>query len=181
MRPVSKSGEYIFAWVNAIDELNYYELFGVENDAPADTLREAFHAFCDVFHPDLHLGRASDEREALSVIFKRATEAYLVLSDEALRGQYDRELAVHPRATPPPRISHSPRAGHTAHPGKVAKLEDVVRSPSSRPFARRAEELMRSGDYRQAKLQLVMANHLEPNNEALESALKDVEAKLVNK
>jgi hypothetical protein len=40
---------------------------------------------------------------------------------------------------------------------------------------------MRSGDYRQAKLQLVMANHLEPNNEALESALKDVEAKLVNK
>jgi DnaJ-class molecular chaperone len=173
-----KSAEYIFAWVNVIDELNYYELFGVHTDAPADDLREAFHAFCDVFHPDLHLGRPSDERQALSLIFKRCTEAYLVLSDEALRGQYDRELALTPDA-PPPRMSPSRRPGAVPKaPSSSAKLEDIVRSPASRPFARRAEELMRAGDYRQAKLQLVMANHLDPSNPELETALKDLEAKL---
>jgi hypothetical protein len=53
-----------------------------------------------------------------------------------------------------------------------------VRSPSARPFARRAEELLRSGDLRQAKLQLVMANHMDAGNETLEAALKDVESKL---
>ena len=53
-----------------------------------------------------------------------------------------------------------------------------MRSPSVRPFARKAEELLRKGDLKQAKLQLVMANHMEPGNEALEAALRDLEGKL---
>ena len=50
-----------------------------------------------------------------------------------------------------------------------------MRSASARPFARRAEELLQKGDLRQAKLQLVMANHMDPDNEALETALRDLE------
>jgi hypothetical protein len=57
------------------------------------------------------------------------------------------------------------------------KLEDAVRSPGARPFARRAEELIKNGDLRQAKLQLVMANHLDPGNEVIAAALKDLEAR----
>jgi len=174
---MAESGEYIFSWLGLLDELTYYELFGVEADASADDVRAAFHAFCDVFHPDRHLARTQAERDALSAIFKRSTEAYLVLSDESLRSQYDRNLAV--RTTErPPRISHSARPAPRKTQGAPAKLEDAVRSPSSRPFARRAEELMRAGDFRQAKLQLVMANHLDPENEALEAALKELEARL---
>ena len=41
-----------------------------------------------------------------------------------------------------------------------------------------AEELLGKGDLRQAKLQLVMANHMDPGNAALEQALRDVEARL---
>jgi hypothetical protein len=76
-------------------------------------------------------------------------------------------------------MSHSvrPRAPQRATP-KPTKIEDAARTPSSRPFARRADELIKSGDLRQAKLQLVMANHLEPANEDLKTALKQVEAKL---
>lgn len=37
---------------------------------------------------------------------------------------------------------------------------------------------MQIGDFRQAKLQLVMANHLDPDNQVLEAALKQVEARL---
>ena len=174
---MAESGEYIFSWLGLLDELTYYELFGVESDASADDVRAAFHSFCDVFHPDRHLTRTQEERDALSAIFKRSTEAYLVLSDESLRSQYDRNLAV--RTTDrPPRISHSARAAPRKTQGAPAKLEDAVRSPSSRPFARRAEELMRAGDFRQAKLQLVMANHLDPENEAIETALRELEARL---
>jgi hypothetical protein len=60
----------------------------------------------------------------------------------------------------------------------VRRLEEAARSPSSRPFARRADELIEAGDLRQAKLQLVMANHLDPGNADLESALRQVEARL---
>jgi curved DNA-binding protein CbpA len=175
---MAKSSEHIFSWLGVLDELNYYELFCVDSDATADEVREAFHAFCDVFHPDRHQGRTAAERAALSSIFKRSTEAYLVLTDLGLRGQYDRELASRPTARPP-RMSHSvrPRAPQRATP-KPIKIEDAARTPSSRPFARRADELIKSGDLRQAKLQLVMANHLEPANEDLKAALKQVEAKL---
>jgi curved DNA-binding protein CbpA len=174
---MAESGEYIFSWLSVLDELTYYELFGVESDASPDDVRAAFHSFCDVFHPDRHLTRPKAEREALSAIFKRSTEAYLVLSDESLRSQYDRNLAT--RMTDrPPRISHSARPAPRKTPGAPAKLEEAVRSPSSRPFARRADELLRAGDFRQAKLQLVMANHLDPQNEVLEAALKELEARL---
>ncbi len=37
---------------------------------------------------------------------------------------------------------------------------------------------MQAGDFRQAKLQLVMANHMDPENEALTEALREAEAVL---
>jgi curved DNA-binding protein CbpA len=172
------SREFIFGWREALDDLTYYTLFGVEPGATADEIRDAFHVFCDAFHPDRHVMRTDDERDAILTIFKRGTEAYVVLGDEALRAQYDAQLgaAASPR---PPRITFSPlsRPPPSRGPGAIA-LEESVRSPSARPFARRAEELLRSGDLRQAKLQLVKANHMDAGNETLEAALKDVEAKL---
>jgi DnaJ-class molecular chaperone len=171
--------DFIAAWMNVLDDLTYYELFGVREDASPDDLREAFHVFCDSFHPDRHIGRDPEERSALSTIFKRGTEAYLVLSDLGLRARYDAQLDAGPRR--PPRMSVGSVAS-LASMGQESleppKLEDSVRSPSARPFARRAEELMNAGDFRQAKLQLVMANHLDPENAALEAALKTVESKL---
>ncbi|MGH7298174.1 MAG: J domain-containing protein [Polyangiaceae bacterium] len=172
------STEYLFAWLEVLDELTYYELFGIAADADADTVRTAFHAFCDTFHPDRHVGFAAREHDAATAIFKRGTEAYVVLSDVGLRHQYDEQLSVQPSPRPPriaiSRLSHPPSTRATAH----AALEDTVRSPSARPFARRAEELVLKGDFRQAKLQLVLANHMDPGNAALEGALKDVEDKL---
>jgi DnaJ-class molecular chaperone len=175
---MGKSGEYVFAWLEALDELTYYELFGVADDATADDVHDAFHVFCDTFHPDRHVGRPADEREALGAVFRRGTEAFHVLSDPGLRAQYDQQLATAP-SPHPPRIGFSPLSrppgSHSAAP---PALEDAVRSPSARPFARRAEELVRKGDLRQAKLQLVMANHMDPDNATLEAALRDVEEKL---
>lgn len=170
--------EQILAWLEALDELTYYELFGVSPEAAADDIRAAFHAFCDTFHPDRHAARSDEERQALGTIFRRGTEAYAVLSDDAMRGHYDAQLAV--RTSPnPPRVSLSPhsRPPPSRVPG-AAPLEEQVRMASARPFARRADELLRAGDFRQAKLQLVMANHMDPDNPALEAALRGLEEKL---
>ena len=175
----ARSGEFIFAWLAVLDQLTYYDLFGVRADASPDAIQAAFHVFCDTFHPDRHVGRDAAERDALGTIFKRGAEAYAALCDERLRGQYDEQLAVRPSPRPPPRITFSPlsRPPSLRAPAGAA-LEESVRSPSARPFARRAEELLKKGDLRQAKLQLVMANHMDPDNEALETALRDLEIKL---
>ena len=91
--------------------------------------------------------------------------------------RYDAQLSA-PGPSPTQRLngglSRPPAALSVGPP----KLEDVVRSQSARPFARRAEELMAAGDFRQAKLQLVMANHMDPGNEALEAAQRENDAKL---
>jgi curved DNA-binding protein CbpA len=172
------SADYLLAWRDLLDELTYYELFGVAPGADADSVRAAFHVFCDTFHPDRHVGLGSSHHQAAGAIFMRGTEAYSVLSDPGLREQYDQTLA-HDRSPRPPRITFSPLSRPPASRASArAPLEESVRSPSARPFARRAEELVGKGDLRQAKLQLVMANHMDPGNEALESALKDIEEKL---
>jgi curved DNA-binding protein CbpA len=171
--------ETVFEWLHVLDALTYYELFEVQEGATPDEVRRAFHAFCDSFHPDRHVGRSDDERAAVAAIFKRGTEAYLVLTDDALRARYDEGLRAR-GADPPPRM----RMTTSQRPQKPAgppKLEDSVRSPAARPFARRAEELILAGDLRQAKLQLVMANHMDAGNDALTTALRDVEAKLAEK
>lgn len=169
--------EFVFAWMDVLDQLTYYELFGISPDAAPDDVRAAFHRFCDVFHPDRHLTRTSSERDAISKIFKRGTEACLVLSDDSLRAQYDAQLVGGPREHLV-RISQSPRTRPPTQGPARSSLENAARSPSSRPFAKRAEELIEVGDLRQAKLQLVMANHLEPGNDALAAALRDIEARL---
>ena len=170
--------DHVFAWVEALDDLSYYELFGLETGVTADEVRAAFHAFCETFHPDGHAGRDDRERRALSTIFKRGTEAYEVLADPGLRAQYDAQLST--RGSPrPPRVSFSPLSRPPSRaPGVAAPLEESVRSPSARPFARRAEELLGKGDLRQAQLQLVMANHMDQGNSVLEQALRDLEGKL---
>jgi curved DNA-binding protein CbpA len=179
MQKVSESGEFIFAWLRVLDELTYYELLEVQPTASGDQIRTAFHRFCDTFHPDRHVARSSNERDALLAIFKRGTEAYLALADVGLRSQYDEQLASMEQRQPP-RISHTVRSRPppSQAPGAARRLEEAARSPSSRPFARRADELIEAGDLRQAKLQLVMANHLDPGNADFESALRQIEARL---
>jgi curved DNA-binding protein CbpA len=173
------SREPIYAWLEVLDELTYYELFGLEVQATADDIRAAFHAFCGTFHPDLHVGRDPEEQLALGAIFKRGTEAYYALSDHDLRARYDEQLAERRSRANPPRINFSPvpprRA--SAPPGE-APYDQIVRSAAARPFARRAWELMRKGELRQAKLQLVMANHMDSGNEELEAALDELELRL---
>jgi curved DNA-binding protein CbpA len=173
-----RSGDAIFGWVHVLDRLSYYELFGIASEASCDEVREAFCEFCDTFHPDRHVARPHDERQAVLKIFKRGTEAYVVLGDRALRARYDTQLTASSDAIPQ-RLPFLPlsRPLSDASP-RTATLEDVSRSLAARPFARRADELMGKGDLRQAKLQLVLANHRDPGNPGLESALRDLTAKL---
>jgi curved DNA-binding protein CbpA len=169
----------IARWMSVLDDLTYYELFGVDPSADVDEVRAAYHAFCSTFHPDLHFTRSIDDHRAVSMIFKRGNEAYFVLSDTRRREQYDAQLAERPDERPR-RVSFSSLVQSRSRSSSASprSLEDATRSASARPFARRAEELAAEGDLRQAKLQLAVAMFKDPGNDVLDSAMRDLERRI---
>ncbi len=169
-------------WLAALDSISYYDLFRVSPKATPDDLRVAFHTFAESFHPDVHQWRHPSEQAALGYIFKRGTEAYRVLSDPQLRFRYDEALAngiLRPESLivdlDGPRSQAAAARGGVAPGGGSARLIDKVRTPGARPFVIRAEELMKKGDPKQAKIQLVMAMHMDAKNPALEAFGKELD------
>ncbi len=64
---------------------DYYEILGVDRDAPPEVLKKAYRKQALKYHPDRNPG--DNEAEAN---FKEAAEAYEVLSDATKRARYDR-------------------------------------------------------------------------------------------
>jgi curved DNA-binding protein CbpA len=162
-------------WLAALDALSYYDLFRAAPNASHDDLRSAFHAFAETFHPDGHLWRVPHEQAAIGQIYRRGAEAWRILSDPALRARYDEALAngiLRPEnlVVQPERRS-SPKG----------LLGDKLRSPGARPFVLRAEELFKKGDPKQAKIQLVMALHMDRGNPALDAFAKQLDEAIAQK
>ena len=63
---------------------DYYELLGIDRNADADTIKQAYRKLAKKYHPDLHPGDAEAER-----MFKEVNEAYSVLSDPQKKSNYD--------------------------------------------------------------------------------------------
>lgn len=161
-------------WLDVLDSISYYELFRVDRAATYDDLRVAFHTFAESFHPDVHAWRDPQERNAIGYIFKRGTEAYRVLSDPSLRMRYDEALSsgiLRPESL----IIELEKPRSSIGPAGPARLIDKIRSPGARPFVLRAEELAKKGDPKQAKIQLVMAMHMDMKNPALEAYAKELD------
>jgi molecular chaperone DnaJ len=64
---------------------DYYEVLGVERTSSMEDIKKAYRKLAMQYHPD----RNPDNAEAEDM-FKEATEAYEVLSDEDKRSRYDR-------------------------------------------------------------------------------------------
>jgi hypothetical protein len=62
-----------------------------------------------------------------------------------------------------------------------ARLVDRLRNAGARPFVLRAEELFKKGDPKQAKVQLVMALHMEKGNTALDAFAKQLDEAVAKK
>lgn len=64
---------------------DYYEILGVGRDATESELKSAYRKLAHKYHPDKNPGDKNGEEQ-----FKKASEAYAVLSDAEKRAQYDR-------------------------------------------------------------------------------------------
>lgn len=73
-----------------LSERNHYELFGLELGAGDGEVLQAFQTFARRVHPSQARRLGMEGKEAvLRVLFERAVEAYLVLSDPPRRSSYN--------------------------------------------------------------------------------------------
>jgi tetratricopeptide (TPR) repeat protein len=91
-RALNKEHEALLALYESMKarDLDYYELFDLDNGATSNQIKETYYLYAKKFHPD-RLGEASNPelREKANFVFARINKAFEVLSDEGKRREYD--------------------------------------------------------------------------------------------
>jgi DnaJ-class molecular chaperone len=149
-------------WEAVLDEANYYEILGVLEIADTEAIRLAFHEFSLGFHPDAHPGVDAETQARLTRIFQRGVEAYRTLAVAESRAAYDLALAKG-------ELRLEGGAATRAETG-ARSLDEVCRSPGAKLYAKRAEDLIASGELEKAMNELYRALRAEEgeNPELLE-------------
>ena len=71
---------------------NHYEILGVTPRASRSEVQEAYRSLAKVYHPDVHGSATRTVQDRMQAAMGQINEAYRVLSDSALRQEYDRSL-----------------------------------------------------------------------------------------
>lgn len=157
-----------------LDELDYYALLGVSEDAGVQEIKRAFRAFAERRHPDLFAGDPGRVAEATR-IYRRATEAYRVLTHTEQRRRYDEQRKQGKR-----RLDPLTAGTASLRPGAASGRPDAV-PPRARPFLTRAEQALAAGDLMQARLNFRIALQHDPGNEQLRRRLAEIEDRLTQR
>jgi curved DNA-binding protein CbpA len=152
------------AWAESLEGLNYYQVLRVQPGATAAEVKAAFHALALRCHPDRYAQEPKEVGHAAAKIFKRASEAYAVLSRPAARKDYDDGLKQG-------RLRHDPSAklAEREEEETIAALADTKEGKAS---GARADHWLRVGDFEKVRVELVTACNHEPYNKKLKAALE---------
>ncbi len=150
-----------------LEAQDYYTILGIIRAATPDQIRSAFHRFAREHHPDTFVAAPAEERDRHTELYQLGSEAYRVLLDPMKRKIYDEGLGQGRLRYSADRAEETRRTMRP--PGGV-----MLRSSKARVFFSRAHKAMQAGDWPQAKLNLQMALHNEPDNEDLKGKLEEV-------
>jgi curved DNA-binding protein CbpA len=156
-----------------LEQLDYYALLQVARDASVDEVRRAFHRFAAKYHPDRFTGAGAEpaQIERAAQIYRRGAEAYKVLIDAERRKRYDAGLSQG-------RVRFDTQAAPPEPAPVLGQWPIKVKSPLARPFALKAEQLYKAGDFGNARINLKLALQKERENAQIELLLADIEQKL---
>lgn len=157
----------IGALAKIMDELDYYQLLGVEPAATVTEVRKAFHALSRNFHPDANRDLEDGLRGKCAEISKRVTEAYCVLRDTRRRRAYDA------RSDAATNLRIQLAEAKNAHAEQM-KVERQGRTPQGRQFHAKAEADIKKGNLAGAIQNLQMALTFEGDNDGLKNLLGEL-------
>lgn len=74
---------------------NHYELLGVDSEATIDEITAAYRRLSRLYHSDQHYREGMEQLKGeLEELFGKVKEAYVILSDDSRRWEYDLSLAT---------------------------------------------------------------------------------------
>ena len=104
-----------------LDQLNHYQLFGIDPSVEKKAIKSAYFEIVNVFHPDRYFGKnVGSFKPKLEKVFARLSDSYDVLSRSASRAEYDNYL----RAQSKTRAFDAGQIDNAAH---QAALQEVMR------------------------------------------------------
>jgi CheY-like chemotaxis protein/tetratricopeptide (TPR) repeat protein len=89
---VERSREELVALLAVMRVQSHFEVLGVEREATAAEINDAYNTLARDFHPDLFRLRPEEVREAAQQVFERLGKAYEVLRDSNARRKYLAEM-----------------------------------------------------------------------------------------
>jgi len=160
--------------VNGLDQLDYYTLLQVGDDASTAEIKSAFRKFARKYHPDRFAGATHDKVDQAARIYRRGSEAFQVLSDPKSRAAYDAALRRGQlRLTAEEQAKAS--AGDVETP---KKKNSPIQSPQAINYFKKGIAAAHKGDWKAAWRYLKQAMDAEPGNEFIEERFYQVDRRL---
>lgn len=112
-----------------LDSLDYFQVLKLPHGASAAEIKAAFHRESRVYHPDRYF-QLDDEQLKATVhrVYKRVTEAYSVLRDDAKRAKYLADVSG------PNRLRKLRWTEESEAERKKAREEEIGTTPNGRRF-----------------------------------------------
>lgn len=160
-----------------LNALDYFAVLGVVHAATPGDIKKAFYRESRTYHPDrfFHL-LDSQVKTDLGSIYKRITESYYVLRDDAKRKKYQADISGADRANKL-RYTEATESELKAEARKTVD-EEFGNNPKSRPFFKSALADIERKNWASAERNLKMGLTYEAGNARFKEQLLDVQKKL---
>jgi DnaJ-domain-containing protein 1 len=159
----------------SLDQLDYFQLFRLPATATPREIKEAFYRESRLYHPD-RFAQLPDPKlkETLCAIYKRVTEAYVVLRDDRKRAKYLADLAG-PDRDKKLRYTEASEVEQKAE-AKKAVEEQMGTTPKGRECFRNGLRELEARRFDAALRQFKMALMYEPSNARYKEKAQEAES-----
>ena len=159
-----------------LDQLDYFEVMGLESTASPADIKRAFHHQSRTYHPDRFFQSPDAAlRERVHAVYKRVTEAYFVLRDDARRKKYLADISG-PDRLQKLRFDELAEA-ETKAAVKKEVAEQIGTHPKGRQFFQVGAADLEAGRLASAERNIKLALTYEPTNPLYLQKLEEARAK----
>jgi DnaJ-class molecular chaperone len=162
------------AFSQILETLDYYEVLKIQKGATPAQIRDAFQALTRLYHPDRYYAYPeSPFKEQVLKVYKRITEAYVILRDDRKREKYLGDVTG-------PERSHKLRFTEEdeVEARELAKRkieEQIGQTVKGRQLYQLAVRDLEGGRTDGAIRNLRMALSFEPQNQLFKDKLRELE------
>jgi hypothetical protein len=170
-------GARLDALLAEMEAQDYFQILNVQKGAPPAEIKRAFYKGSRAYHPDRYYQLPDQAlKEKINLVYKRMTEAYYVLRDDAKRTRYVAEIEGPERAKKL-RFTEASET-ETKIAAKKQAEEEIGTTPKGRQFYAAGIAEIEAQRWSAAERSLKMAVTYEPSNARYKEKLAEAQQKI---